>query len=94
MGAVGEGFAGFGREGPEAGVGGVAEGVEVFFGLVVAFLLGDGGAVCAYEEFVVGVVAGDGGGVARRVGCFVWRERAGECSTLDCEVVGRRGGVG
>lgn len=64
MAAVGEGFAGFGREGPEAGVVGVAEGVEVFFVLVVALLLGYGGTVCAYEEFVVVVAAGDGGGVA------------------------------
>ena len=68
MAAVGEGFAGFGREGPEAGVGGVAEGVEV--GLL--FFFGDG-AVCAYEELVVGVVAGDVGGVSQWVGDAVGR---------------------
>ena len=65
MGAVGEGFAGFGREGPEAGVGGVAEGMEVRLLSVFFFsVLGDVGAVGAYEEFVVVVIAGDAGGVA------------------------------
>lgn len=68
MAAVGEGFAGFGREGPEAGVGGVAEGVKV--GLL--FFFGDG-AVCAYEELVVGVVAGYARGVLRGVGDAVGR---------------------
>ena len=102
MAAVGEGFAGFGREGPEAGVGGVAEGVEV--GLVVlglkvvlpvlVVLLWYGGAVGAYEEFVVVMVAGDVGGVAGKVCGFVWRQRAGECSTFDCELVGSSVGVG
>ena len=65
MSAVGEGFAGFGREGPEAGVGRVAEGVEVELLFVFFFfVLGDGRAVGTYEEFVGGVVAGDAGGVA------------------------------
>ena len=61
MSAVGEGFAGFGREGPEAWVGMVAEGVEIVMSI---FFLGHGRAVGAYEELVVGVVAGNGGGVA------------------------------
>ena len=93
MAAVGEGFAGFGREGPEAGVGGVAEGVEVDL-IILVVLLGYGGAVCAYEEFVVVMVAGDVGGVAGKVCGFVWRQRAGECSTFDCELVGSSVGVG
>lgn len=61
--AVGEGFAGFGWEGLEAGVGRVAEGVEV--GLLFFFV---DGAVCAYEKLVVGVVAGYARGVPQWVG--------------------------
>ena len=67
MATVGESFAGFGRERPDAGVGGVAEGVEVGL-LLVFFFLRYGAVVCAYEEFVVVVVVGDVGGVLRRVG--------------------------
>lgn len=66
--SIREGFAGFWREGPDAGVGGVAEGVKVFF-LILLYC----GTVCADEEFVVTVVAGYGGGVLRRVGNSVWR---------------------
>ena len=49
--AIGEGFLGFGREGPEAGVGVVAEIVR--FDLVFW-----DGTVFAFEEYVVVVVAG------------------------------------
>ena len=98
MGAVGEDFAGFWGKGPEAGVGGVAEGVEVELvvvvfgiGLLVVCLVflwdGDYGAVRTDEQLVTAVVSGNIGGVACRVRGFVWRERAGEGSAVNCEFV-------
>ena len=74
-------------------MGGVAEGVEIVVLIVYLVSLlweGYGRTVRADEEFVIAVVAGDVGGVAGRVGGFVWGERAGECPTVDCEFV--RGG--
>ena len=63
--AIGEGFLGFGREGPEAGVGVVAE--------IVRFdLMFWDRTVFACEEFVIVVVAG-GIGVLCRVGDVVGR---------------------
>lgn len=69
-------------------MGGVAEGVEIISGLVLCY-----GAVCACEEIVVAVVAGDGCGVLPRVVGAVGWERAGEGSAVDCEFV-RDGGWG